>query len=133
VTAFFIKEMHATLKCGACKKLPVDGKKFCPKHLAVARNRWRRWSVERRKEGLCCYCHRKSYKGFLRCRIHTQINREKCRDWMARHPERSAVDWQKRKKWIDLGRCPMCRPHRKLPTGFRRCNPCRKRQRSYSK
>lgn len=135
MSPFFIKTYLKDTKCRGCEKSKlIIGKKaysVCSEHLKAARDKWRNWSVIRREQGLCCYCHRKSYKGWLRCKFHTLENREKCLRWIEEHPEHYHEAWMKKKKLMEAGFCPTCKEHRPLPTGFKRCDPCRARRKNY--
>jgi hypothetical protein len=131
MTAFFVKVFKRTNKCEHCKKEPLPGYHFCAECLEVARARFEKWAHERRNEGLCIRCDRKSFRGFLRCKLHTLLNRAQCKAWGKLHPEHAKVAWEKKKDLLAAGLC-VCPAHNKLPPGFRRCNDCRARQRSYA-
>lgn len=122
---FFKKQNH----CLCCSSTKKKGYSVCPKHLKKAKIHWRKWQEERRHKGVCCYCDRKSYKGWLRCLKHTKYNRKVCLEWKARHP---GLDHKKHLErqatYTDKGRCPSCKPHRKLYASHRRCWICRKRK-----
>lgn len=137
MSEFFVETFKKQNKCWGCKFEPLkQGDRtygFCAKHLTAARERWRLWQGQRRAEGKCISCHRKSFRGWLRCRVHREVNRLRIAAWIKAHPDHSALQWEKRKKLLAAGFCPSCKEHRALPAGFRRCDPCRERRRSYGK
>ena len=130
MTAFFVKKFKKGLKCSSCNKEQLSGYKLCVKHLTYARERFENWSQERRKCGRCIRCDRKSYNGYLRCKAHTIKNREQCLAWMAKHPNRNHEQWLIKKQRIESGLC-ICPAKNKIPAGFKRCDDCRIRRRSY--
>lgn len=134
MSEFFVKTFNQKNKCAGCSraKLKIGSRIFslCEGHLVKAREGWRSWAAERRAEGKCISCKRKSFNGWLRCRKHREINRLKCEQWMKAHPEHPAEAWAKRKAFLALGVC-LCKSHTRLPAGKRRCDACRARQRAY--
>lgn len=117
--------------CSACSKDKLRGRKMCAGHLEKARLFFRSWSATRRAAGKCCWCNKKSFNGWLRCKIHTLYNRAKCAAWMERHPDHGHKQWiERKKKFLANGLC-VCKAHNRLPPGFRRCDSCRPRQRGY--
>lgn len=130
MTQFFIKTFQKGLKCWNCKKKPIAGYSFCVKHLSQARERFANWSKERKGLGKCIRCDCKGFKGYLRCKKHTLVNRLQCATWMSKHPEYGVKNWGKSKALINAGIC-ICEAHNKIPTGFKRCDDCRVRNRSY--
>lgn len=132
MTAFFVKtfKKRHTKRCAHCRKDKVSGYSLCDRHLVAARERFRSWSNTRRKEHKCILCDRKPMKTWLRCRLHTKINRNRCAIWGSQHPDYAHKQWLKRKKYIDVGLC-VCRAHNPLPVGKRRCDPCRTRSAGY--
>jgi len=133
MTQFFVDNFNKRNRCWRCKnaKLKIGNKVYslCTNHLALARSKWQTWSQDRRAEGKCCYCDRKSFNGWLRCRAHREYNRQQCASWMADHPDHGKQAWAKRKALQDLGLCLYCREHRPMATGRRKCDPCLARQR----
>ena len=136
MSEFFIRTFKREHKCGHCPKRAFRrGDRtysLCPRHLVTAREKWANWAVRRRSEAKCCYCHRKSYNGWLRCRFHTLVNRENCRAWQEENYEEKRAKeherWLKAAKMLKLfGICPACKV-RKVEGDFKRCAPCRKRQ-----
>jgi hypothetical protein len=113
-----------------CDHLAAPGKKTCREHLAKARSGWARRVGERVAMGACISCLRPPVEGELRCALHKSRNRVKSLRWNISHPEHTAVNWEKQKVLRDAGVCPSCAEHRPLPTGFRRCDPCRARRRA---
>lgn len=104
----FIKQFMRQFKCPHCKAHKVPEKSLCQFHLAKARVYFQTWANKRRKEGLCIRCRRKSFKGYLRCRLHTEENRARCRAWMKIHGH---GQWEKAKNQAYLtGMCAYCRP-----------------------
>jgi hypothetical protein len=83
MSPYFLIDFKKKHPCPKCKRLTV--RSLCPDHLWAARERWRLWQLQRKLEGLCSYCHRKSFKGYVRCRLHTLYNRKKCKVWMAKN------------------------------------------------
>jgi len=129
MSKFFLKSFKARHKCWACKEDKLSGYSLCEKHLTKARNLWRSWGFERREEGLCISCDRKSFKGWLRCKIHTAYNRKKCLAWTHAHPEHAQEAWRKKQTLRAAGFCPQCPQHRKLKNGAGRCWVCSTRNR----
>lgn len=132
MSEFFVKTFKSENDCPDCPKRRYRrGDKtysLCRRHLDAARDQWRHWAVRRRTEKRCCYCPRRSYNGWLRCREHTRINRENCRRWMAAHPDRAHEYWETRSKaYIAKGLCPYCKAHNPAAPGITACAPCRDR------
>ena len=128
MSPLFLKFFKNEIQCSHCSSRKKDGYSVCPKHLRLAKTRWRYWSQNRREEGKCCYCDLKSYNGWLRCRKHTSYNRKKCLEWGAKNKDKLHQTWINRiTTYTDQGKCPFCKQHRKLTGGFRRCWTCRKR------
>lgn len=126
MTAFFVEKFKRENQCWNCKADKLSGYSMCAKHLEKAKLDFRAWAKRRRRQRLCCYCDRRSFKGWLRCKTHTLVNRVKCLRWNRLHPEHGREAWEKRKKLLALGIC-ICRAHRTIPAGFRRCEECRAR------
>jgi hypothetical protein len=136
MTAFFVKTFKRQNKCPHCKRDKASGYSLCSKHLQLAREKFRLWTVERRGVGRCISCNRKSRKArsFLvsrhthevRCEIHAKINRAKVAAWCAAHPNYSHKVWLERK-----GQYKRCREsgHARL-RGQRVCDGCSKRNRT---
>lgn len=125
----YIKEIQST-KCGnVCKNEKLGKYSLCAKHLEYARNTWRIWQKERRDQGRCCFCHLKSFKGFLRCKKHTLENRERCKAWARLHPYRHREEWERRKRWTAMGLCLACPTHSPVIPGRTRCADCTERRR----
>jgi hypothetical protein len=131
MSPLFIKLYKDLTHCPCCKASPKEGYICCPKHLEAAKLRFQRWSTERKSKGLCCYCNRKSYKGYLRCKPCTIKNRIKCHDWFLKHPEHSKEAWEKKKLIRDSGFCPGCPQHRPLLAPSKRCVTCHQRRYLY--
>lgn len=127
MSSFFVRLFKRENKCPHCAADKLSGYSLCATHLEQAKLKWRSWATERREHRLCCYCDRKSFRGWLRCRAHTIINRAKILAWMAKHPTHSHDQWVERRKLADQGLCPACKPHRALTNGYRRCDVCRAR------
>lgn len=135
---FFVQKFNQRHKCPHCKtaKLKVGKHVYslCESHLNKAREQWRSWQEQRRVDGKCCYCDKHSFNGWLRCKLHTEINREKCKRWMAANKERHAQQSKLRKQfWRSQGRCHICAPHNKLDGNFLVCSPCRVRHQTHKK
>lgn len=128
MSPFFLKTFRKDLRCRRCKALEARPKKsgysLCEEHLVEAREKFRCWSEQRREDGLCCYCPRKSFRGWLRCRLHTAINRAKCLAWDRAHPEHAKEQWELKKQLRDAGFCPSCRDRNPLEHGMKRCEVC---------
>lgn len=133
MSPFFIEQFKKAHKCVYCKASPDEGYKCCPKHLKKAKLRFRRWSKERKLQGLCISCNGTSFKGWLRCESHTMENRKKIKAWMALHPDHNRKSWEKRKAFRDSGRCGWCPQHRKLSKGHSKCSICLKRYSLWTK
>lgn len=134
MSPFFIKEIKKHTKCPNCKATKATGYSVCEFHLTYARDRWRQWSKERKKEGKCAYCHRKSFNQTLRCRTHTEYNKAICKAWIAKNKDHKvAYDLNRLNSWISLNRCPSCKDHRPLAAPYKRCLDCRIRHRKYKK
>lgn len=137
MSGFFVKLFKKENKCPKCpkKKLKRGDKTYslCTNHLLRARAAWENWTERRRDEAKCCYCHRASYNGWLRCRIHTLINRENCRNWTIRNYDavkaKDRAYWAAKKGLPDRGFCANCKDQRPIEPGYRRCAPCRQRRR----
>ncbi len=133
MTQFFVKKFKqsTTKRCAHCRKDKLSGYSLCDTHLEAAKIRFRTWSSTRRALKRCILCDCKSHCGWLRCKKHTEINRNRCAIWVSQHPEYANKQWLERKaKYLDKGLC-VCREHRPLPEGQRRCDPCRARQAGY--
>jgi hypothetical protein len=130
MTAFFVKKFKKGLKCSSCKKETINGYKLCVTHLIRAKERFARWSEERRACGKCIRCDRKGYNGYLRCKTHTIKNRQQCLAWMDKHPNQNHEQWLILKQRVDAGIC-VCPARNKLSNGFRRCADCRVRKQGY--
>lgn len=136
MSEFFVKKFNQKTKCGICKtsKLKSGGKVYslCLEHLDEARSRWRRWAKERRNVGRCISCDCKSLNGWLRCRKHTKINRERCKHWARANKEHISKCYKQRtEEWILQGLC-ICSKHNPLD-GYRRCKPCRTKNQNRKK
>lgn len=126
MSPFFISEIKRTNRCKDCKADAIEGYSVCLKHLEEAKTRWANWSVERRAAGKCCYCNNKSFNGWLRCRKHTKINREKCKVWMAANGKRL---WEERKAaTLATGLCHKCKARNPVIPGTFRCEECKRRE-----
>lgn len=129
MSEFFVKTFNKRTPCAHCKHAKlVIGKRvysLCEAHLDEARERWRCWQEQRRAEGKCISCDCKSFHGWLRCRKHTLINRERCKRWVVMHKEHQAQRHKERKEyWFAQGLC-VCGAHNPLTDGYRRCDDCR--------
>lgn len=135
MSPMFLRAFKKENKCAACSAEKKQSYSLCPRHLVIARDKFRAWSQERRALGKCMSCDRKSYKGYLRCKKHTEMNRERCRAWAAKHGKQHARhQWLNVKKvYIAQGLCPSCREHRPCDPGFSRCATCRERRRAISR
>jgi hypothetical protein len=134
MSGFYVKKFNRENKCPQCQRARlVRGSKtysICATHLEKARVGWMSWAARRRGEGRCCYCDRKSYNGYIRCRSHTLSNREKCRAWGAAHPERGHEDYLLRLRFYAAhGLCLKCKDHNKAVAGTQTCQPCKDRRR----
>jgi hypothetical protein len=135
MSEFFVKKFKEKHECGQCdtSKVTNYGKTYsmCLKHLNKARNLWRNWATVRRTAGKCCYCDKKSYNGWLRCREHTKSNRAKCRAWyMENKAYRAEYSVQHKLSYLAQGKCPQCPEHRSLQNGYTRCQTCRCKNRN---
>ena len=134
MSPYFVKLFKKENKCSCCKASKKDGYSVCAKHLKYAKTRWRKWQIIRRNTGKCCYCHRKSFKGWLRCKTHTIINKKKCEAWGKKHPTHGHDSFiQRHSTFTDNGLCISCKPHRKVHKGFKRCWTCLKRNLLWSR
>jgi hypothetical protein len=128
---FFVKKFKQKHRCKSCRssKIKANGKVYslCYNHLTKARKESIKWSEQRRHEGLCISCDRKSFRGWLRCRLHREINRLRIQAWIKAHPEYYREQWKLQKQLRDGGLCPSCHEHRPLSDGYLRCKPCRDR------
>jgi hypothetical protein len=128
MSPYFVKLFNKINVCPHCSATKLEGYSLCPTHLEQAKIRWRSWQIERRQSGKCCYCNHKSFNGWLRCRAHTRINKERCKAWGKLHPEHSKQALEKRKQLTVQGLCCSCKEHRKLDGQFKRCWICRTRR-----
>ena len=125
MTVFFAKSFRDKSHCSQCRAMPAEGKRFCPQHLKAAKLRFRAWSAECRKRGLCVECHGRSLPGFLRCAAHRERNRKVCLRWSASHG-----DWRAfqsafyRYTCMALNICTRCR-RGKAREGHTVCLKCR--------
>lgn len=136
MSEFFIAKFKGANQCKECTTSRVTnyGKTYslCMKHLNKARNFWRNWATVRREAGKCCYCDKKSYNGWLRCKEHTKYNREKCKDWQAANKDYCAQYTIERKlSYLAQNKCPKCPEHRSLKAGYTRCQVCRDKHYAY--
>ncbi len=128
MTPFFVAEFRKGLKCGMCAAKQARGRKFCLYHLRYAREAFANWSSKRRKAGLCILCHRRGFRGYLRCKAHRTEQNAYLRAWVAAHPERSKEQWVlKKREYRDNGLCLACKEHRPCKKGRTRCDECRVR------
>lgn len=137
MSPLFIRTMQKKFKCHQCKHQSAKNRKFCLKHLAVARQHWQTWCQKRRRQQQCCYCDRPSVFGWLRCKRHALENRAKCREWVRTHrAERKVYEQNRRNQLLGRGTCPTCaiRPVRsgRRPDGkpYTRCLDCNLRTRA---
>lgn len=129
MSPFFIQTLKKELKCPSCNNLKVTGKSFCSEHLRYAREHWRTWSSRRKADGLCSWCTCKSFRGWLRCRKHAELNRQKCLDWYYKHAdEKYEAVKQQKIFYKNQGLCWKCVEHKKLDGDFVDCYDCRKRR-----
>lgn len=131
MSPIFLREFRQSNKCPGCASTKKHGYSMCEFHIAKARVVWRQWQQKRVEKGICCYCHRKSYKGYVRCKTHTIENRIRCKRWIKDHPEHQIQQRIKTMQLLDSGFC-RCRAHNPLPEGYRRCLDCRIRHRQYN-
>jgi hypothetical protein len=127
MSPYFVKLFNKINICHHCKSSKLEGYSLCQTHLEQAKIRWRGWQIERHQSGKCCFCDHKSFKGWLRCRAHTKINRARCKAWIKLHPEHNKEVLVKRKQLVASGLCCSCKEHRKLDGQFKRCWICRTR------
>jgi hypothetical protein len=130
MSEIFIAQFVMAHKCAWCKGTAKDGYSVCSKHLKQAKMKWRKWQVVRRKEKKCCYCDGPSFMGYLRCETHTKINKANCKAWGKKHYHEHREVYEKPRfaAFEALGRCPVCKPHRKTEIGHKRCWVCSKRK-----
>lgn len=131
MTMFYVLNFKKKHKCSKCNE-STNHYSLCEKHLDYARKRFRKWSSIRKHQRLCCYCHRKSYKGFLRCKTHTMENRVRVKEWHKNHPEYIKNQYIRLCQLRDSGFCPTCPEHRPLESDYKRCDVCRERHRMYA-
>lgn len=126
----YVKQFKQENQCPHCKSAKKSQYSLCDSHLTAARNKWRSWQAERQKQGSCSYCHRKSYKGFVRCKAHTIYNRTNCKSWVRNNKEyclKRTMEF--RERFYAINKCPQCPEHNStLGTGFKRCIPCRSKK-----
>lgn len=132
---YFVKKFNKEHKCSKCKssKLQVGKKIFslCQDHLIKAKERWRVWQIQRRVEGKCSYCDKKSYNGWIRCKTHALYNREKCKQWYKVNKEYYKMyNLGRKAEWLSQSKCPQCKEHRSLTEGYARCSVCRVKRKS---
>lgn len=128
MSKFFLKSFKAKNKCWACKEDKLSGYSLCEKHLTKARNLWRSWGFERRQAGLCISCDRTSFKGWLRCKFHTLLNRKRCAAWMKEHPGYYRIELARKQELVRNGQCPKCASHRKVSPGHVVCWFCKAKE-----
>lgn len=122
MSPFFVKQFKNEHKCHNCNKLTI--RSLCSTHLEVARKRWIIWSHSRQEQGLCSYCHRRSFRGWVRCRLHTMYNRAVCKLWNERYAKSR---YQARKA---LGVCVHSPEHGKVTKPHVYCNKCLERSKA---
>lgn len=121
-------------KCLNCKSAPIKSRSMCSIHLAKARLGWKKWQEKRKKLGLCGYCDKKRFMGWIRCKAHAIANRIKCLNWAKAHPNRSREYWQERKqKALILGLCVYCRAKPNLMPQTLRCLDCKVKDANYKR
>lgn len=133
MSEFFVQKFKETHKCLQCDTSRVTnyGKTYslCLSHLNKARNHWKNWATVRRTAGKCCYCDKKSYNGWLRCKEHTKYNRIKCKAWyIANKDHKAAYDLERKLSYLAQGKCYECPEKRSLQKGYTRCQACRSRK-----
>lgn len=132
MTPHFIEDYQRKNPCNQCKEKPIAKRKFCGKHLELARLRFQGWSIERRGEGLCISCDGTSFNGYLRCHTHTVENRAKCKIWGWANAEHLKAYYRReRDARLSAGMCPGCGKNTPA-AGYKRCTACRSRK-SYLK
>jgi hypothetical protein len=131
MSPLFLKLFAKEHQCSACSSPKAGARKFCALHLQLAREKWSTWATERRLQGTCAYCDNKSFRGFLRCRLHTLQNRAKVREWHEARPAYQKETWATRKAFYAAqGRCVYCKDHRPAVPGLLKCQPCRDSERA---
>lgn len=126
----YISFFKGKTKCSTCSSPSMPARKMCPLHLKKAKEGYSVWTEKRKTKGLCVRCHRKSHNGFLRCKLHTEINRNQCQAWMARQsPEWRHNKWLMRKAaCLAKNECQYCAAKNPPIPGTLRCRPCADRQ-----
>jgi hypothetical protein len=136
MSEFYVKKFNQEHVCAHCKAARMRvGKKvysICELHLTLARDKWRLWATTRRGLGRCISCDCKSFRGWLRCKKHTEINRRRCENWYkARVVEDPGYGNRKYTEryntYTAKGLCISCAEHTPLVDGFHRCESCRAR------
>lgn len=134
MTPLFIEEFKSKNKCPYCGK-KSDQKSLCRQHLEVARLTWKIWRVNRRKNGLCQYCHTPSATRSPNCESHREIQRKYQADFYSRNPgyiKKAAIDRAILKdKLTPKGICS-CRMRNPIVEGKEYCKDCLKRQSLFS-
>ena len=129
MSKFFLRKFKSLHKCPKCSDDKISGFSLCPKHLTRARYEWRARARAARAEGKCGQCPLKAIPNQLRCKLHAELNRKKCRAWLKEHPEHNAEAYAERVAYREAGFCPQCPQHRKLREDEGRCWVCRERNR----
>lgn len=132
MSEFFVDKFNKQHRCAGCKaaKLKIGQRVYslCEAHLNKAREQWRCWQEQRRADGKCISCDKHSFNGWLRCKTHTKLNRDKCKRWMAANKDYVAQRTKERREfWLRQGRC-ICATHTPLVGGFTRCTKCRSKR-----
>lgn len=130
MTPLFITEFKDKNKCPFCSK-EADQKSLCRQHLEVARLTWKIWRINRRKDGLCQYCHVPSVTRSPNCESHREKQRGYQASFYSRNPGYIKKAHKDRviikNKLTPKGVCD-CRMRNPIEEGKRYCKDCLKRQ-----
>lgn len=130
---FLADQVEKHKGCWQCRRacFRYRGRKyaFCMLHLATARKQWHKHVLRCKASGRCINCPAPPLPGEQRCTACKEVNRRMCLAYSQANPERGHEYWLKtRSAFVRRGFC-ICKGHPPLPTGFKRCDRCRRRHR----
>lgn len=105
MTKRFAEELKRAYHCASCSNPHAPARKFCEKHLAVARAAWQRHTKRCAAAGRCIDCPKPKLAKEQRCESCKEENRTYCRTWNRVHAvERKA----RRRALLAAGLCECC-------------------------
>lgn len=120
MTKRFAEELKRSYHCAACSDPHAPARKFCIKHLALARVAWQRHTKRCKAEGRCINCVQPKLAREQRCPTCKERNRASCRVWSLAHAaERKA----RRRALLAAGLCEACGKRPRVGNHVR-CDAC---------